>query len=204
MRELPDGLRLRVAEPADAEAIQALMTASVAAIFPAFYDAAQTASAVRYIGVLDLALVDDGTYFVVETPGGSLAACGGWSRRDKLFNGAAVTGVEARLLDPATEPARVRAMFVHGDWTRRGLGTRILEACEDAARREGFSALALMATLPGMGLYRSWGFTDEQPQDLVMPDGVVIPGVAMRRPVRPVPTDSASRSARRSGKGIGA
>ena len=183
MHELPDGLRLRLATPDDGEAIQALMTASVAAIFPAFYDAEQTASGLQYIGVLDLALVEDGTYFVIEAPGGALAACGGWSRRDKLFNGAATTGVEARLLDPALEPARVRAMFVHGDWTRRRLGTRILEACEDAARREGFSELALMATLPGLGLYRSWGFTEEQPQDLVMPDGVVIPGVAMRRPV---------------------
>jgi GNAT superfamily N-acetyltransferase len=183
MRDLPDGLRLRVAEPADAAAIQALMTASVEAIFPAFYDPAQTASAVKHIGVLDPALVEDRTYFVVEAPDGTLVACGGWSRRDKLFMGGAVTGGEARQLDPATEPARVRAMFVSGDWTRRGLGTRILEACEDAARAEGFTHMALMATLPGLQLYRSWGFTEEQPQDLVMPDGVVVPGVAMTRNV---------------------
>ena len=183
MHELPDGLRLRPAEPADAAALQTLMTASVAAIFPAFYDPEQVASGIRHIGVLDLALVEDGTYFVIEAPDGTLAACGGWSRRDKLFNGAAVTGVEARLLDPATEPARVRAMFVSGHWTRRGLGTRILEACEDAARAEGFTRLALMATLPGLQLYRSWGFGDEQPQDLVMPDGVRVPGVAMTRAI---------------------
>ncbi|HVE24970.1 MAG TPA: GNAT family N-acetyltransferase [Sporichthya sp.] len=185
MRELPDNLRLRVATPADAEAIQALMTASVGAIFPAFYDAAQTASGVRHIGVLDLSLIEDGTYFVIEAPGGVLAACGGWSRRDKLFNGAATTGTEARLLDPATEPARVRAMFVSGEWTRRGLGTRILQACEAAARAEGFTTLALMATMPGLQLYRSWGFGDEQPQNLVMPDGVLVPGVAMTRPITP-------------------
>ena len=185
MRDLPDNLRLRRATPADAAAIQALMTGSVETIFPAFYDAEQTASGVRHIGVLDLTLIEDGTYFVVEAPDGTLAACGGWSRRDKLFNGAAVTGVEARLLDPATEPARVRAMFVAGAWTRRGLGTRILEACEAAARAEGFTTLALMATLPGLQLYRSWGFGDERPQDLVMPDGVRVPGVAMSRAITP-------------------
>ncbi len=178
-----EDLRLRLAEPADSAAIQALMTASVEAIFPAFYDAEQTASSVRHIGVLDMTLIEDGTYFVVVAPDGALAACGGWSRRDKLFNGARVTGVEARLLDPATEPARVRAMFVHSDFTRRGLGTRILEACEDAARAEGFTHLALMATMPGLQLYRSWGFGDEQPQDLVMPDGVTVPGVAMSRKI---------------------
>jgi GNAT superfamily N-acetyltransferase len=176
-------VELRVATVADAPAIQALMTASVQAIFPAFYDARQTASAVRYIGVLDRTLIEDGTYFLVVAPDGSLAACGGWSRRDKLFNGEAPSGHEARLLDPANEPARVRAMFVHGDWTRRGLGTRILEACADAARAEGFSDLSLMATMPGVPLYRSWGFHDEEPHDLVMPDGVVMPGVAMRRSI---------------------
>ncbi|HZE66452.1 MAG TPA: GNAT family N-acetyltransferase [Sporichthyaceae bacterium] len=176
-------LHLRRATPSDAAAVQALMTASVEAIFPAFYDLAQTASGLRYIGVLDLALIEDGTYFVIEAPDGSLAACGGWSRRDKLFNGAELTGVEDRLLDPAREPARVRAMFVRGEWTRRGLGTRILQACESAARAEGFSELALMATMPGVALYRSWGFVAEEPQDLLMPDGVVVPGVAMRRKI---------------------
>jgi GNAT superfamily N-acetyltransferase len=176
-----DELELRLATMADAEAIQALMTASVQAIFPAFYSATQTASAVRYIGVLDATLIADGTYFVVPAPDGSLAACGGWSRRDKLFNGERASGDEARLLDPAREPARVRAMFVRGDWTRRGLGGRILDACAAAARAEGFSEVALMATLPGVPLYRAWGFGDEQAQELVMPDGVVVPGVGMRR-----------------------
>lgn len=191
MRALRDGLVLRRAEPADFEAIQALMTASVAALFPAFYDAEQTASGLRYIAVLDPTLVEDGTYFVVVAPDRTLAACGGWSRRDKLFTGAAATGGEARLLDPALEPARVRAMFVHREWTRRGLGTRILEACENAARAEGFADLALMATLPGLPLYRSWGFGEEIPHDLVMPDGVVVPGVAMSRRISAAPGQSA-------------
>ncbi|HEX3614852.1 MAG TPA: GNAT family N-acetyltransferase [Sporichthyaceae bacterium] len=159
------------------------MTASVLALFPAHYDPVQTASGMRHIGVLDPTLIEDGTYFVVTAPDAGLFACGGWSRRDKLFNGAVPTGDEARLLDPTREPARVRAMFVHGDWTRRGLGTRILDACAAAARAEGFTDLALMATMPGVALYRSWGFTDEQPQDLVMPDGVMMPGVAMRRTI---------------------
>jgi GNAT superfamily N-acetyltransferase len=176
-------MELRLATMADAKAIQGLMTASVQAIFPAFYNAEQTISAVRYIGVLDSMLIEDGTYYVAIAPEGNLAACGGWSRRDKLFNGEAPTGQEARFLNPAREPARLRAMFVHGDYTRRGLGTQILNACATAARVEGFSELALMATLPGVPLYRSWGFADEQPQDLVMPDGVVMPGVAMRRAI---------------------
>lgn len=131
----------RLAEPADGPRIAALMRASVEAIFPSIYDAAQTSSVVVH-----------------------LAACGGWSR----------------LLDPATEPARVRAMFVHANWTRRGLGTVILTACEDADRAQGFTELALMATLPGVPLYRSWGFGDEEPQQLPMPEVVAHSAEASR------------------------
>ena len=106
---------------------------------------------------------------------GEIVACGGWSRRNKLFN-ASTAGADERLLDPATEPARIRAMFVRGDWTRRGLGRGILTACVDAARAEGFTRLALMATLPGVPLYKAFGFTEVEPVDLPMPDGVVLEG----------------------------
>ena len=102
-------------------------------------------------------LLEDGTYYVLES-GGELVACGGWSRRGKLYTGSGDAGDDGRLLDPATEPARVRAMFVRADWTRRGLGRRILEECEAAARREGFRQLALVATLPGLPLYLAYGF----------------------------------------------
>ena len=119
------------------------MEASIRAIFPAYYDEQQVASSVVYIGHLDEAMVEDGTYFVHEVDG-EIVACGGWSRRNKLFAGPGDAEDDDRLLDSRTEPARVRAMFVHGDWTRRGLGRAILEACEDAARAEGFTHLSLI------------------------------------------------------------
>lgn len=157
------------------------MRASVASLFPAYYDETQTASAESHLAALDLALIEDGTYYVHEVAG-EIVACGGWSRRNKLFN-ASVAGADERLLDPATEPARIRAMFVRGDWTRRGLGRAILTACVDAARAEGFTQLALMATLPGVPLYKAFGFTEVEPAELTMPDGVVLPAVAMERAV---------------------
>ncbi|WP_433011589.1 GNAT family N-acetyltransferase [Kribbella sp. CA-294648] len=172
---------LRLAVPADASAIAELMQSSVLSLFPAYYDQAQTASAARHIAVLDLALIEDGTYYVHEVDG-EVVACGGWSRRNKLFN-ASVAGADERLLDPATEPARIRAMFVRGDWTRRGLGRAILTACVDAARAEGFTRLALMATLPGVPLYKSFGFAEVETAELTMPDGVVLGAVAMERAV---------------------
>jgi GNAT superfamily N-acetyltransferase len=158
------------------------MRESILALFPRFYDERQTASAAVYIGDLDLTLVEDRTYFVHEA-GDDIVACGGWSRRDKLYAGSGDAAGDARLLDPRTEPARVRAMFVRGDWTRRGLGRAILASCASAARAEGFTMLSLMATLPGEPLYRAYGFRELERTLLRMPDGVTIEGVAMERAV---------------------
>ena len=123
-------------------------------------------------------LIADATYFALEADG-EIVACGGWSRSDKLFSGSSDQEGLDRLLDPATDAARVRAMFVLSDWTRRGLGTRILEACEAAARAEGFSRMSLMATLPGYLLYARYGFRELGRDDITLPDGARLECVTM-------------------------
>jgi GNAT superfamily N-acetyltransferase len=162
------------------------MKSSTRDLFPSTYDAAQTAASVRYISSVDRTLLEDGTYFVLEVEaeaGPELVACGGWSRRDKLYTGSGDAANDARLLDPATEPARIRAMFTRSDWTRRGLGRRILQACEAAAKAEGFSRLALMATMPGLPLYEAYGFRILEHVDIPMPDGTNIAGASMERAI---------------------
>ena len=172
---------LRVATPADASAVQTLMKDSTAALFPAFYDPQQTASSVRYVAQADPMLLADGTYFVLGA-GDELVACGGWSRRGRPYMGSADAPDDDRLLDPAIEPAHVRAMFVRPDWTRRGLGRRILEACEVSAGAEGFRQLDLVATLPGVPLYRACGFIPTgEVEDVVLADGVRLPCLAMSK-----------------------
>jgi N-acetylglutamate synthase-like GNAT family acetyltransferase len=173
---------LRVATLDDATAIDALMKESAAILFPRSYDKRQAASAMRFVAQVDPMLLSDGTYFVLES-GDDLVACGGWSRRDKLYTGSGDADDDARHLDPATEAARVRAMFVRADWTRRGLGRRILEECEAAARREGFRQLSLVATLPGLPLYLAYGFQPLEDVEVVMPDGVAIACVSMEKPI---------------------
>jgi GNAT superfamily N-acetyltransferase len=178
--ETRDEPTLRAATVAELADIDALMKASTRVLFPKFYDAAQTEASIQYIAAVDRQLVEDGTYFVLEA-GDELVACGGWSRRDKLYTGSGDSDNDASLLDPATQPARVRAMFVRADWTRRGLGTRILQACETAAKAEGFKFLALMATMPGLPLYERYGFRVTDHTEIALPNGVSVAGAAMEK-----------------------
>lgn len=169
---------LRLARPSDADAIGEVMRSSILDLFPRHYDARQTASAVEHIAHVDLTLIEDGTYFVHEV-GGEIVGCGGWSRRGRLYTGSGSHAGDDRLLDPGTEAAHIRAMFVRSDWTRRGLGRRILEASRDAASAEGFRALDLMATLPGAPFYRSCGFRDVEECLVPAVDGVLFECVRM-------------------------
>ena len=118
-----------------------------------------------------------------------MVACGGWSKRGKLYTGPGDAAGDDRLLDPRSEPAHVRAMFVRADWTRRGLGRRILEECEAAACREGFSELVLNATLSGQPLYEAFGFEPTEDIVVTMPDGVPMEAVSMRKTIGAGPTD---------------
>jgi GNAT superfamily N-acetyltransferase len=176
---------LRVATAADLDVIAAVMRASVLELFPQFYDDRQTASAAVYIAHVDRTLVADGTYFVCVV-GDEIVACGGWSRRGRLYTGAGDQSGDDRMLDPRSEAAHIRAMFVRPDWTRRGLGRAILQAGHDAARSEGFQRLDLGATLPGVALYRAFGFREVEPFTVTLPDGVTLDAVAMERAVDPV------------------
>ena len=171
---------IRKATDADLPAIAEVMRASFASLGVGFYDEAQLASAVRYIAVPDRQLVDDGTYFVaVEND--RVVACGGWSARTKLFSGPASEDAAEGWLEPAHDPARVRAMFVDPAYARRGLGRLILEASEADAARAGFTRFELMATLPGVPLYRACGYEPVEEVTVELPDGMRLGCVRMRR-----------------------
>ena len=177
---------LRVATAADAGRIDELMKASTAGLFPASYDERQTESAVRYVARPDPMLLEDGTYYVLEADG-ELVGCGGWSRRAKPYVGSAAAPGDDRLLDPMTEAGHVRAMFVRPDWTRRGLGRRIIEASEDAARAQGFRRLDLVATMPGVPLYSACGYVASgDVEDVILEDGVRLPCLAMTKELAPI------------------
>ncbi|HYI13627.1 MAG TPA: GNAT family N-acetyltransferase [Thermoanaerobaculia bacterium] len=171
---------IRRATPDDLPEIERVMRASMAALGAAFYEQQQVASAVRHIAVADRDLVNDGTFFVVEEEG-RVIACGGWSGRKKLFTGTTAQAAAEGKLDPATDAARIRAMFVDPAHARRGLGRLILETAEQDARAAGFSRFELMATLPGVPLYRACGYEEIEPTVLELPDGMRLDAILMRR-----------------------
>ncbi|NWK95463.1 GNAT family N-acetyltransferase [Sphingobium lactosutens] len=151
----------RLATPADEAALSAVMTLAIDRLQSTFLTPEQVQTSHAFMG-LDSRLIADGTYFVIED-GGDIAGCGGWSRRATAYGGNHSAGRNDRLLDPASEPARVRAMYTHPDHVRKGVGTMILSLCEAAAKAEGFAALELSGTMAGVPLYHSFGFEGVRP-----------------------------------------
>jgi len=152
-------LSIRRAEASDAEAIAHLMDLAIAELQKGFLSPEEIEASRAGMG-LDGQLIEDGTYFCVEEDG-VLVGCGGWSRRATLYGGNHSAGRDARLLDPATERGRIRAMYTHPDHTRKGIGRLILETAEEAACAEGFRALEMAATMSGKPLYLACGYAIE-------------------------------------------
>lgn len=148
----------RLARAEDEAALSAVMTLAIDRLQQGFLNPAQVRASHGFMG-LDRRLIADGTYFVVERDG-AIAGCGGWSRRATPYGHDASAGRSDRLLDSASEAAKVRAMYTHPDHVRQGVGMLILSLCEEAARAEGFAALELSATMAGVPLYRRFGFED--------------------------------------------
>ena len=171
---------LRVATLADVPALNALIEHSVRALSTAVYSPAQIEGALTHIFGVDTQLLEDRTYYVIES-GDALVAAGGWSARQTLFGGDQMKTDADVPIDPATMPARIRAFFVHPDWTRRGLARRLYDACATAAHERGFRRFELMATLPGVPLYRALGFTDIEAVEVPMSSGVTLPCIRMGR-----------------------
>jgi GNAT superfamily N-acetyltransferase len=172
-----DILTHRLATRSDMEALTALMNAAIRDLLSQFLSPEQVEASFAVMG-LDTVLIEDGTYFIIET-GGALAGCGGWSRRATLFGGNHTEGRDARLLDPKAEPARVRAMYTSPRFVRRGVGRKVLELCEDAARGEGFSRVELAATMSGKSLYEACGYQPIEEMLVTTPNGVKVPLLRM-------------------------
>lgn len=177
--------RSRIATEDDVPAIIELMRASIAVNMRAFLSDEEIKAAQETMGV-DRSLIADRTYFVIETDVDGktvLVACGGWGKRRTLYGGDASPGRDDSLSDPATDAARIRAMYTHPDWIRQGLGTMLLELGEGAAREAGFATIELGSTVPGRPLYEARGYEPFFTEHLTGANGAPSTVIHMRKPL---------------------
>lgn len=171
----------RLATLDDVPRLTQVMDAAIAELQRAYLDDAQIEASRAVMGI-DTQLIEDGTYFVIETTDGDVAGCGGWSRRGTMYGNDHSPGRDAKLLDPDVDAARVRAMYTSPAYARRGVGRLVLQLCEAAAAAEGFTRLELVGTLAGEPLYEAYGFVPVERLDASVTD-VSVPCVRMAKPV---------------------
>ena len=179
---------IRLATREDIPALRGLIEQSVRVLQRADYSAEQLEAALGTAYGVDTQLIADGTYYIVEAlsavGGRVLAACGGWSMRKTLYGSDHGPYRDNAMLDPARDAAKIRAFFVHPDWTRRGIATLILKTCEDAAYARGFRSFEMGATLTGVPMYAARGYAMGERIEVPLPNGMSLTVVRMGKTVQ--------------------
>ena len=202
---MPSGFQIRRATPADIPVLRALIDASVRCLQAQDYTPAQIESALGTIFGVDSQLIADGTYLLAETvpslhsgedekqrvAKSTIVACGGWSKRKTLYGGDRWKVRQEKdlqekdrqddLLDPHTGAAKIRAFFVHPDWARRGIGSMVLDACEQAALAAGFTRFEMGATLTGVKLFQERGYVAMERLEVPLEGGITLPVIHMTK-----------------------
>lgn len=182
-------VQVRKAVVADVPRLREIIGASVRGLQANDYSPAQIEGALHSVYGVDTQLIADGTYFAAEAPDPRrgqplIVACGGWSKRKTLYGGDQFAGREDSLLDPAHDAAKIRAFFVHPEYARQGIGSLILQACEDAAFSAGFTRLEMGATLSGVAFYKAKGYVGVAHQAVPLSNGETLPIVKMTKEIR--------------------
>ena len=188
-------IHLRLAVPEDVPVLRELIDASVRRLQTQDYTPAQIEGALKTVFGVDSQLIADGTYIVAQAEPGAveragaknapsewiIVGCGGWSKRKTLYGSDHWTGREDALLDPLRDAAKIRAFFIHPDWARRGVGSMILQACENAARSAGFTRYEMGATLTGAKLFGAKGYVAVKPISIPLVNGESLPVIHMEK-----------------------
>lgn len=195
-------IRIRKAVAADVPALRRLIEASVRELQAEDYTPAQMEGALESVFGVDSQLIADRSYLVAEariadaaSGSGSgnisaekrdgsewtIAGCGGWSKRKTLYGGDRWSAREDTLLDPKRDAAKIRAFFIHPAWARRGVGSKILEACESAAREAGFTRYEMGATLTGAKLFGAKGYVALEKIEVPLKNGLSLPVIHMAK-----------------------
>lgn len=177
-------ISIRLATMSDVPILQELIDSSVRGLQMNDYNDEQIDRALATVYGVDTQLIEDGTYFVAEAKNDDelvIVGCGGWSKRKTLYGADHFHGREDTLLNPQTDAAKIRAFFIHPNWARRGIGTKILETCETAAKSSGFIRFEMGATLTGIPLYQARGYVEIENLEVPLGNGISLPIVRMAK-----------------------
>ena len=178
---------LRTATRDDVPALRDLIESSVRELQAGWYTPEQIEAAVHSVFGVDQQLIDDGTYYIAEI-GGQMAGCGGWSKRSTLYGASQYEHSRNDvLLNPSSDPARIRAFFTHPKFSRKGVGRSLLEHCEEEARKAGFLRMEMASTLPGVPLYAAHGYEALETFDVPLPGDQSIQVRRMAKQIEPLP-----------------
>jgi len=187
MTERLQTFTIRLATAADTPALRELIDQSVRVLQREDYSAEQLEAALGTAYAVDTQLIADETYYIVEAVGAAgenvLAACGGWSMRKTLYGSDHGPYRDNAMLDPECEAAKIRAFFVHPEWTRRGIASLILKTCEDAAYARGFRRFEMGATLTGVPMYAARGYAKGEQIEVPLPNGLSLTVMRMSKSV---------------------
>jgi GNAT superfamily N-acetyltransferase len=173
---LIEGLIVRPARICDREPLREMQALAFRVLGAGFYTSAQIESFLTHLGSLDDFLLVEGTYYVAEVAG-LIVASGGWSLRVPNY---------CREIGADGSPSpKIRSVYVHPMWARRGLAHHLVLRAEAEACAAGHGEITLAATLSGMSLYTKLAFEAGEDIILALPD---LPGmqlVSMRKKLTP-------------------
>jgi GNAT superfamily N-acetyltransferase len=178
---------IRAATMEDVTKLMELVEASVRGLQKDDYSPSRIDASIGSAFGVDRQLIEDGTYFVMTPEGDpkTFVASGGWSFRSTLCGSDAMSETvcgekrDASVLDAAKDYAKIRAIFVHPQWARQGLGSMVLAHCEEAGRAAGFTRFEMGSTLTGMPLYTKKGYEERERTSVSLPNGETLEIVRM-------------------------
>ena len=165
----------------DIDELEQLIQISAKSINSSYYTESEINAALGNAWTVDKQLISDGTYWTVEHQNGKIIGCGGWSKQRLLFGKSESLNLLESELNPDTEPARIRAFFVHPQYTRMGIGKELLKKCENEAELQGFKYIELVATLSGEKLYSANGYRKIKTYEVELGNGITNKVVSMKK-----------------------
>ena len=171
----------KIATLADIPTIEKLMQLSINQLLGPLLTKEQLEASFDSMG-LDDQLIKDGTYFMIFN-GDVFVGCGGWSNRETLFGGNHTPNRDSNFLDPIKDSARIRAMYTHPSWARKGIGSLVMHLGENAAKKLGFKKCELMATQSGKLLYETQGYKPIEDILYETETGKTVPMIRMEKTI---------------------